>query len=110
VKVLIVGASGNLGSHLSKHLLQSPHRLNLPTHERGFPFDLPEGANAEIVQGNLNDPASLQKVCKNVDCIVYLAGVLFRHAGKAFFIARTPSLSKISSMLRYLGECASSFW
>jgi nucleoside-diphosphate-sugar epimerase len=84
VNILIVGASGNLGSHLSKHLLQSPHRLNLLTHERGFPFDLPEGANAEIVRGDLNDPASLQKVCKNIDCIVYLAGVLFQPRPESF--------------------------
>jgi nucleoside-diphosphate-sugar epimerase len=84
MKLLIVGASGNLGSRLSKHLLQSPHRLNLLTHERGFPFDLPEGANAEIVQGDLNDPASLQIACKNIDCIVYLAGVLFRPRPESF--------------------------
>jgi nucleoside-diphosphate-sugar epimerase len=84
VNILIVGASGNLGSHLSKHLLKSPHRLNLLTHERGFPFDLPEGANAEIVQGDLNDAASLQKACKNIDCIVYLAGVLFRPRPESF--------------------------
>jgi nucleoside-diphosphate-sugar epimerase len=84
VNILIVGASGNLGSHLAKHLLQSPHRLSLLTHKRDFPFDLPESANAEIVQGDLNHPASLQRVCKKIDCIVYLAGVLFRPRPESF--------------------------
>ena len=78
MNILIVGASGNLGSHLSKHLLGSPHRLRLLTHNRELPFDLPQGANAEIIQADLNEPSSLQSACKSVDCIVYLAGVLFR--------------------------------
>ena len=78
VNILIVGASGNLGSLLTKHLLSSPHHLRLLTHRRTLPFDLPAGANAVVVQGDLNQPASLPRVCENVDCIVYLAGVLFQ--------------------------------
>ena len=78
MNILIVGASGNLGSHLSKHLLGSPHRLRLLTHNRALPFDLPQGANAEIIQAVLNEPSSLHSACKGVECIVYLAGVLFR--------------------------------
>jgi len=47
-------------------------------HKRALPFDLPAGANAEIVQGDLDRPASLRKICENIDCIIYLAGVLFQ--------------------------------
>jgi len=91
VNILIVGATGNLGSLLTKHLLSSSHQLRLLTHKRTLPFDLPRGANAEIVRGDLNDPASLQPVCDNIDCIVYLAGVLFQpHPEK--FLHRTNTV------------------
>ena len=78
MNILIAGATGNLGSLLTKHLLSSPHHLRLLTHKRALPFDLPKHANAEIVQADLNQPASLRTVCENIDCIVYLAGVLFQ--------------------------------
>ena len=91
MNILIAGATGNLGSLLTKHLLSSPHQLRLLTHKRALPFDLPLGANAEIVRGDLNDPASLQTVCENIDCIVYLAGVLFQpHPEK--FLHRTNTI------------------
>ena len=77
MNILIAGATGNLGSLLTKDLLSSPHQLRLLTHKRALTFDLSLDANAEIVRGDLNDPASLRTVCKNIDCIVYFAGVLF---------------------------------
>jgi len=84
VRVLIVGASGNLGSHLTKHLLCGSNPLRLLTHARAVPFALPRHANAEIVQADLNDPSSLPKVCRNIDCIVYVAGVLFQPRPESF--------------------------
>ncbi|MGH7887186.1 MAG: NAD-dependent epimerase/dehydratase family protein, partial [Candidatus Binatia bacterium] len=84
MNILIVGTAGNLGFLLTKHLLSSPHHLRLLTHKRPLPYDLPQGANAEIVQADLNDPASLRTVCANIDCIVYLAGVLFRPRPEKF--------------------------
>ena len=44
MNVLIVGAADNLGSFLVKHLLPSPHRLRLLTHQRSLPFELPPNA------------------------------------------------------------------
>lgn len=89
--VLIVGAAGNLGFHLAKHLLAGPHRLRLLTHKRALPFALPQSANAEIVQADLANPASLEPVCKNIDCIVYVAGVLFQPRAKSF-LPRTNTI------------------
>ncbi len=84
MNILIVGASGNLGSHLSKRLLTSPHRLRLLTHNRALTFDLPQDANAEIIEADLNKPSSLRSACEGVDCIVYLAGVLFQPRPETF--------------------------
>lgn len=78
MNILIVGAAGNLGSLLVKHLLPSDHRLRLLTHQRTLPFDLPLGANAEIIRADLDLPGTLAPACENVNCMVYVAGVLFQ--------------------------------
>ncbi len=78
MNILIVGVAGNLGSHVTKFLMSGPHRLRLLTHKRTLPFDMSEGANVEIVHGDLADRASLPDICAGINCIVYVAGVLFR--------------------------------
>jgi len=78
VNILIAGASGNLGSHIAQHLFCTAHQLRLLTHKRRMPFDLPPAASAEIVQADLDEPQSLSAICRNIDCIVYVAGVLFQ--------------------------------
>ena len=91
MNVLIVGASGNLGFHLTQHLLAGPHRLRLLTHKRPLPFGLPQSANVEIIQADLANPVSLEPVCKNIDCIVYVAGVLFQPRPESF-LPRTNTI------------------
>lgn len=73
-----VGAAGNLGSFLVKHLLPSDHRLRLLTHKSPLPFAVPGTAKAEIVRADLNDAGTLAPACAKIDCIVYVAGVLFQ--------------------------------
>lgn len=89
--VLIVGAAGNLGSHLTRHLLATPHRLRLLLHRRPFPFALPPEADFEFARADLNDPASLSEICAGIDCVVYLAGVLFEPR-PARFLHRTNTI------------------
>lgn len=78
MNILIVGASGNLSSYLTQHLLAGPNRLRLLVHRRELPFQLPQSCSAEIVRNDLDERASLAQACAGIDCIVYLAGVLFR--------------------------------
>ena len=78
MNIRIVGAAGNLGSFLVKHLLPSPHSLRLLTHKSPLPFALPPVANAEVIRADLDDPGTLAPACDDIDCIVYAAGVLFQ--------------------------------
>jgi uncharacterized protein YbjT (DUF2867 family) len=81
MRILIVGAAGNLGSHLTTHLLATPHRLRLLLHRRAFPCALPAEADCAFARADLNDPTFLSNVCAGIDCVVYLAGVLFEPRG-----------------------------
>src|SRR5438552_13582057 len=77
MQILITGAAGNMGSLLARHLLASPHRLKLLVHRTPLPFDASVHPNASVCRADLEDPATLAEACRDVDCIVHFAGVLF---------------------------------
>lgn len=84
MNVLIVGGSGNLGSHLVKHLSTGPNRLRLLLHERPLPYEIETSPDISVAYGDLDNLASLHAPTKDIDCIIYLAGVLFRPRPETF--------------------------
>lgn len=77
MKILITGAAGNLGSFLTRHLLDGPHELNLLIHRREMPFDVSGYPNVSVFRADLADSATLAGPCRGVDGIVHFAGLLF---------------------------------
>src|SRR5438132_7406526 len=77
MQILITGAAGNMGSLLARHLLASPHRLRLLVHRTPLPFGASVHPNTSVCRADLGDPATLAEPCRDVDCIVHFAGVLF---------------------------------
>lgn len=77
MKILITGAAGNLGSFLTRHLLGSPHELNLLIHRRPPAFDADAEANVRVFRADLGRPETLAEPCRGVDAVVHFAGVLF---------------------------------
>ena len=65
MNILIVGASGNLGSHLARHLIKSSHHLRLMVHKTPLPFDVGNFVNVFQVQADLNVPLSLREACNS---------------------------------------------
>jgi nucleoside-diphosphate-sugar epimerase len=76
MRILLTGASGNLGSRLARRLLTT-HRVRLLVHKTKLPSDIASSANAEVYQADLAKPGTLPALCAEVDCVVHLAGVLF---------------------------------
>jgi len=77
MNVLITGAAGNLGSFLSRHLLDGPHRLKLMVHQRPLEPEIAGHPNATVCHADLGRIESLYAVCVETDCIVHFAGRLF---------------------------------
>jgi len=77
MRVMIAGAAGNLGSLLARHLLQHPRHLRLLIHNSPLPADIASAPAAEVCGADLSRPDHLDDLCRGVDCIVHLAGVLF---------------------------------
>lgn len=77
MKVLITGAAGNLGSFLARELRSRPHQLRLLIHRRELPFSISDFPNVSVCRADLGNPATLPDACRDIDCIVHFAGVLF---------------------------------
>ncbi len=77
MNVLITGAAGNLGSNLALYLLRSPYNLRLLIHRKEIPFDVTGFQNVSVFRADLDTPETLFEPCKNTNCIVHFAGVLF---------------------------------
>jgi nucleoside-diphosphate-sugar epimerase len=84
MKIAIAGAAGNLGTLLAHYLAQFSHPLILLTHNRILPDDLKMRKNVEIRQIDLGSRESLNGCLGGVDCVISLAGVLFRGAPETF--------------------------
>jgi nucleoside-diphosphate-sugar epimerase len=77
MNVLITGAAGNLGSFLSRHLLDGPHRLKLMVHRQELAPDIATHPNVTVYPADLARVETLSAPCENTDCIVHFAGRLF---------------------------------
>ncbi|GAB4282698.1 MAG: hypothetical protein Kow0068_07410 [Marinilabiliales bacterium] len=83
MRVLITGAAGNLGSMLAKHLMNaSDYELLLMYHKNKINY--PVYKNTKLINADLSIKQSLYKACKDVDCIVHFAGVLFKAKPEKF--------------------------
>ena len=67
--ILIVGATGVLGSALSKRLLENGEQVRAMTRTPEKAAEL-QAMGAEIVRGDLRDPASLRRACAGAQKVV----------------------------------------
>lgn len=78
--VLITGAGGRIGSHLSRILAAEGHRVRAfgLTGDLGL-ARLASEVDVTVVEGDLTDPASLDEAVRGVDAICHLAAALTTH-------------------------------
>jgi len=69
---LVTGATGYIGGRLVPRLLDAGHRVRCLTRSAGRMRDLPWVARAEVVEGDLTDPASLRAAFDGVEVAYFL--------------------------------------
>lgn len=70
--ILIVGATGFLGQETTRQLLAAGHRVRVMARTPEKAASLKE-AGAEVVAGDLIDPASLQRACAGAEVVIAAA-------------------------------------
>lgn len=79
--ILITGADGFIGSHLTETLLGKGYRVRALALYNSFNFwgwleDIPKHENLEIVTGDIRDPHFCKKITQNISVIFHLAALI----------------------------------
>jgi len=80
-KILVTGADGFIGSHLTEALLEKGYQVKALSYYNSFNFrgwleDIPENKNLEIISGDIRDPHFCKEISKGIDIIFHLAALI----------------------------------
>lgn len=80
-KVLITGADGFIGSHLTEMLLKDGYTVRALSQYNSFNHwgwleDLPNNDNLEIISGDIRDPYYCKEITQDIDIIFNLAALI----------------------------------
>lgn len=88
--ILVVGGTGDLGGRIVRHLLDADQQVRCVV-RAGPAGSALRTAGAEVVNGDLTDPASLRAACRGVDVVVASATVI----GRRLAGARGPTIREV---------------
>ena len=107
MKVLVVGATGEVGIEVVKRLLQRGAGVRAFTRKQPKPGTFPDAV--EIALGDLNDPVSIVEAIKRVDKLFLLIGaenvpVELTHALTAYGLAKKAGLKHVTYVSVYKAD------
>lgn len=81
MKVLVTGADGFIGSHLTEALLKEGHQVRALAQYNSFNYwgwleDIESNDRLEVVTGDVRDPNYCREICKNIDIVFHLAALI----------------------------------
>lgn len=80
-KILVTGADGFIGSHLTELLLEKGYKVKALAQYNSFNYwgwleDIPKNPDLEIVTGDIRDPHFCKEIIKGVDLVFNLAALI----------------------------------
>lgn len=82
--ILIVGGSGFIGSAVAERLSEDDAALTLPTRHLERARHLMVLPQADVVEADVHDPATLERLLHGQDAVVNLVGVLHSRSGQPY--------------------------
>jgi NAD dependent epimerase/dehydratase len=81
LNILVTGADGFIGSHLTEALLEKGCRVKALSYYNSFNYwgwleDISTNKNLEIVSGDIRDPYFCKNITKDIDIIFHLAALI----------------------------------
>jgi NADH dehydrogenase len=83
-RILVLGGSGFVGRHVVAKLAELGHRVVVPTRRRERARHLIMLPTVEVVQADVHDPATLERLLAGCDAGVNLVGVLQSRNGQPY--------------------------
>jgi NAD dependent epimerase/dehydratase len=79
--ILITGADGFIGSHLTEMLLEKGNKVRALSQYNSFNYwgwleDIPANENLEVASGDIRDPHYCKEITKNIDVVFHLASLI----------------------------------
>ena len=79
-KILVTGADGFIGSHLTEMLLEQGYKVKALSQYNSFNYwgwlEGISNPNLEVVSGDVRDPHYCKEITKDVDIIFHLAALI----------------------------------
>ncbi|MGW0025676.1 SDR family oxidoreductase [Rhodococcus sp. NPDC003383] len=72
LRILVTGATGYIGGRLAPRLVAAGHRVRVLARTPDKLRDVPWAGDVEVVQGDLDDPDSVEAACRDIDVVYYL--------------------------------------
>lgn len=81
MKVLVTGADGFIGSHLTEYLLGKGYDVKALSYYNSFNYwgwldSLPYNSNLEIITGDVRDPHFCKEITKGIEIVFHLAALI----------------------------------
>lgn len=79
--ILVTGADGFIGSHLTEALLDKGYKVKALSYYNSFNYwgwleDIPKTQNLEVISGDIRDPHFCKEITKDVDTVYHLAALI----------------------------------
>lgn len=110
--ILITGADGFIGSHLTELLLQEGYHVRALAMYNSFNFwgwleDMPAHPNLEVVSGDVRDPHFVKHIMQGMDTVFHLAALIAipysYHAPDSYVDTNVKGTLNICQAARELG-------
>ena len=84
LRVVVLGGTGFIGSHVAANLVGAGHRVIVPTRRRERGKHLLLLPTAEVIEADVHDKSRLAQVVAGADVVVNLVGILHETPGATF--------------------------
>lgn len=103
LNICILGGTGFVGTALANRLAQRGHWVRVPTRKRAHGEALRVIPTVELMEANVHDPGTLDRLVADMDVVVNLIGILNESRGATFQAVHVAFVEKLIRALKATG-------
>lgn len=100
LNVCVLGGTGFVGAALVNRLARQGHWVRVPTRNRARGESLRVLPTVELIEANIHDPGTLDRLVTGMDVVVNLIGILNEQGGATFHLTHAALAEKLMMALK----------